>query len=287
MKFCVALSFSDTEQYLPLARAADDAGYEALACSDHLVNPEVLTKPYPYSVDGSRRWEPFTHWPDAWVAIGAMAAVTQRIHFFTNVYALPLRNPFAVAKAVGTAAVLSGNRVALGTGMGSMEDEFRIVGAEWRGRGARADEMIEVMRELWTRGWVEHHGAHYDFDRLEMSPAPSEPVPIYIGGLSDVALRRAARHDGWISDLHSTEEIASFCKRIDEERRAIGREQERFAVITACNDAGDYDGYRRLEELGVTHLLTLPWIFYSGWTTDLGQRIDGLNRFAEDILSRF
>lgn len=287
MKFCVALSFSDTTQYLPLARAADEAGYDSLACSDHLVNPEVLTKPYPYAVDGSRRWEPFTHWPDAWVAIAAMAAVTEQIRFFTNVYALPLRNPFAVAKAVATAAVLSGDRVALGAGMGSMEDEFRIVGSEWRGRGARADEMIEVMRKLWTPGWAEHHGEHYDFERLEMSPAPSEPVPIYIGGLSDVALRRAARNDGWISDLHSAEEITSYCKRLGAERSAIGRDQAPFAVIAACNDAVDYDGYKRLEEIGVTHLLTLPWIFYSGWTTDLRARIEGLHRFADDILARF
>lgn len=287
MKFCVALSFSDTAQYLPLARAAEDAGYDSLACSDHLVNPEVLTKPYPYAVDGSRRWTPFTHWPDAWVAIGAMAAVTERIRFFTNVYALPLRDPFAVAKAVGTAAVLSGNRVALGAGMGSMEDEFRIVGAEWRGRGSRADEMLDVMRKLWSRGWVEHHGAHFDFERLEMSPTPSEQVPIYIGGLSDVALRRAARNDGWISDLHSTEEIASFCERLTAERRALGREHEPFAVIASCSDAGDYDAYKRLEALGVTHLLTLPWIFYSGWTTDLRERVDGLQRFAEDILCHF
>jgi probable F420-dependent oxidoreductase len=287
MRFCFALSFSDTAQYVPLARAGDEAGFEAVACSDHLINPETLTKPYPYTPDGSRRWEPFTHWPDPWVAIGAMAAATERLRFFTNVFALPLRDPFVVAKAVGTAAVLSDNRVALGVGMGSLEDEFRIVGAPWAGRGKRADEMLDVLATLWSQGWVEHHGDSYDFERIEMSPAPTAKVPIYVGGLSDVALRRAARHDGWISDLHSTEELASFCKRLEEERRAIGREGEPFAVIASCNDAGDYDGYRRLEEIGVTHLLTLPWIFYSGWTADLQPRIDGIHRFADDILARF
>ena len=287
MEFCFALSFSDTSQYVALARAGDQAGFHSVACSDHLINPETLTKPYPYTPDGSRRWEPFTHWPDAWVAIGAMAAATERLRFFTNVYALPLRDPFAVAKAVGTAAVLSGNRVALGVGMGSLEDEFRILDAPWTGRGKRADEMLAVLKTLWSGGWVEHHGDHFEFERLEMSPTPSEQVPIYVGGLSDVALRRAARHDGWISDLHSTDELAEFRKKLDDERRAVGREGAPFVMIASCSDAGDYDGYRRLEDVGVTHLLTLPWIFYSGWTDDLQLRVDGINRFADDIIARF
>jgi probable F420-dependent oxidoreductase len=287
VKFCFALSFSPLDQYVPLAVAGDECGFAAVACSDHLVNPEVLTVPYPYTDDGSRRWEPFTDWPDPFVAIGAMASATTRLRFFTNVYGLPLRSPFVVAKAVGTAAVLSGNRVALGVGMGSMADEFHIVGAEWAGRGRRADEMIDVMRALWAGGWVEHHGEHYDFPKLEMSPAPTEPPPVYIGGLSDAALRRAARNDGWISDLHSTAELAEYRKRIDRFRAELGREDEPFTFIASCNDAGDYDGYRRLEDAGVTHLLTLPWIFYGGYTDDLQQRLDGIRRFADDVLSRF
>jgi probable F420-dependent oxidoreductase len=287
MKFCFALSFSALDQYVPLAVAGDECGYEAVACSDHLVNPEVLTSPYPYTEDGERRWEPFTHWPDPFVVIGAMAAATTRLRFFTNVFGLPLRSPFAVAKAVGTAAVLSGNRVALGIGMGSLRDEFDIVDAPWSGRGKRADEMIEVLRTLWSGGWVEHHGEHYDFPKLEMSPTPTEQPPIYVGGLSDVALRRAARNDGWISDLHSTAELADYRRRIDALRAEVGRADEPFTFVGSCNDAYDYDGYRRLEDAGVTHLLTLPWIFYGGYTDDLQRRLDGIRRFADDVIARF
>ncbi|MGI8664289.1 MAG: TIGR03619 family F420-dependent LLM class oxidoreductase [Acidimicrobiales bacterium] len=287
MKFCFALSFSALDQYVPLAVAGDEHGFEAVACSDHLVNPEVLTAPYPYTEDGSRRWEPFTDWPDPFVAIGAMAAATKRLRFFTNVFALPLRSPFVVAKAVGTAAVLSGNRVSLGIGMGSLEDEFAIVDAPWKGRGKRADEMIEVLRTLWSGGWVEHHGEHYDFAKLEMSPTPTEQPPIYVGGLSEVALRRAARNDGWISDLHTTAELAAFRGRLDALRADCGRSAEPFAMVGSCTDAYDLDGYRRLEEAGVTHLLTLPWIFYGGYTDDLQQRVDGIKRFADDIIANF
>jgi probable F420-dependent oxidoreductase len=221
------------------------------------------------------------------VSIGAMAAVTERLRFFTNVYVLPMRNPFNVAKAVGTAAVLSNNRVSLGVGMGWCEEEFAALEQPFARRGKRADEMIEVLRALWGGGWVEHHGEFYDFAPLEMTPAPTQQVPIYVGGISDAAFRRAARNDGWVSDMHTTDEFREICKRLDEERAKVDRSDAAFAVIGSCTDAFDYDGYRRLEDVGVTHLLTLPWLFYGGLTDDVQTKIDGVRRFADDIISKF
>jgi probable F420-dependent oxidoreductase len=287
VKFCFALSFSPVDQFVPLARAADEHGWHAVACSDHVVNPETITSVYPYTDSGERRWEPFTPWPDCWVAIGAMAAATERLRFFTNVYVLPMRNPFAVAKAVGTAAVISGNRVALGVGMGWMEEEFVAMEQPFARRGTRADEMLEVLRTLWSGGWVEHHGEFYDFDRLEMTPTPTEPIPVYVGGISELALRRAARNDGWVSDMHTIDELRSIRSRIDGYRAEYGRDDTDFAFIASAVDAFDLDGYRRMADAGVTHLLTLPWIFYSGMTDDLSLRVDGIKRFADDIIAEF
>ena len=105
-----------------------------------------------------------------------MAAVTERIRFLTGIYVLPMRNPFVAAKAVGTAAWLSGDRVTLGVGVGWMREEFALLEQPFEQRGARTDEMIEVMRTLWAGGMVEHHGGFYDFARLQMSPAPAPPV---------------------------------------------------------------------------------------------------------------
>jgi probable F420-dependent oxidoreductase len=287
VKFCFALSFSPLDQYVALAKAADEYGWDAVACSDHVVNPETITSVYPYTADGGRRWEPFTEWPDCWVSIGAMAAVTERLQFFTNVYVLPMRNPFSIAKAVGTAAVLSDNRVALGIGMGWMAEEFAALEQPFARRGKRADEMIEVLRTLWSGGWVEHHGEFYDFGKLEMTPTPTQQVPIFVGGISEPAFKRAARNDGWVSDMHTIEEFAEIRRKLDAERAAIGRSDTEFAMVGSCVDAFDYDGYRRLEEVGVTHLLTMPWAFYSGFTDDLQERIDGIRRFADDIISKF
>ncbi len=170
MRFSIGMAFCPAEHYLPLAKAADDAGYYGIACSDHVLNLETLKTPYPYTADGSRRWNHFTPWLDPWVAIGAMAAVTERLNFFTNVYVLPMRNPFLVAKAVGTAAALSGNRVALGIGMGWCEEEFELMEQPFRARGKRADEELEVLRKVWSGEFVEHHGEFYDFPTLEVQP---------------------------------------------------------------------------------------------------------------------
>jgi probable F420-dependent oxidoreductase len=287
VRFCFATTWSDPTHYVAMARTADECGWWAAACSEHVVNPEHIRSPYPYTETGERRWEPFSPWPDPWVSIAAMAAVTERLRFFTNVYVLPLRTPFVVAKTVGTAALLSGNRVALGVGMGWMEDEFDLLEQPFRRRGKRGDEMLEVITKLWAGGWVEHHGEFYEFDRLEMSPAPSERVPVYVGGLSDAALRRAARHDGWISDLQTTDELAAVVATLRRYRDELGRGDEEFAVVGSASDAFDVDGYRRLEDAGVTHLLTMPWVFYSGFTSDLGEKVDGIRRFADDVISKF
>jgi len=287
MKFVVSFAFSSTAHLLEMARAADDAGFEAVAVSDHVVHPENIKTPYPYTRDGRTRWEPFTDWPDCWVTIGAMAAVTRRLRFVTGIYVLPMRNPFLVAKAVGTAAVLSNDRVALGIGAGWMRDEFDLMGQEFERRGKRMDEMIEVMRKLWGGGMVEHQGQFYDFDRLEMSPVPNAEIPIYVGGLSKPALRRAARiGDGWISDLHTIDELREIVAELRAQRADSPRAARPLQIIAAATDAFDVDGYRRLEDVGVTHVQTMPWIFYGGSILSLEDKCDGMRRFGDEVIAR-
>jgi probable F420-dependent oxidoreductase len=287
MKFAVAFAFSDPREYVEMARAADAAGWDAIAVSDHVLHPERIDTRYPYTKDGALRWDAATPWPDPWVAIGAMAAATRRVRFLTNVFVLPMRNPFVVAKAVATAAVMSGGRVALGIGVGWMREEFELLGADFRTRGARADEMIEVLRKLWAGGVVEHHGRFYDFPPLRMAPAPPVRIPIYVGGTSDAAFARAARlGDGWISDVHTVAEFREISARLRALRAAHGRAEQPFEIFGSCSDAFDADGYRRLEQAGVTHLLTQPWLFYTGASLALQDKLDGLRRFADDVIAK-
>jgi probable F420-dependent oxidoreductase len=287
MKFIVSTAFCDPAHYLPLATKADACGWDYVTVSDHVAHPAAIESKYPYTEDGSLRWEEETPWPDPWVAIGAMAGVTERIRFVTNIFVLPMRNPLLAAKSIGTAAVLSGDRVSVGVGVGWMKEEFELTGQDFHTRGRRTDEMIEIMRKLWSGERVEHHGRHYDFEELRMLPAPAARIPIYVGGLSEAALRRSARlGDGWVSDLHSTEEFREIIGRLRGYRDEYGRGAERLDVIAACTDAVDLDGYRRLEEIGVTHLQTQPWLFHSGPSDRLEDKLDGIERFTDEIVAK-
>lgn len=280
-------AFSPPEELVPLATAADEHGWSTFTIADHLVNPVATRSTYPYTDDGARRWEMGTPWPDPWVTIGHLSAVTARLRFLTTVYILPARMPVHVAKQVGTAAALSGNRVELGIGMGWMEEEFDVAGTPFGRRGKRADEMIEVLRKLWTGEVVEHHGEHFHVPPLEMLPAPTAPVPIIVGGTSDAALRRAARNDGWVSDLHTVDELAAIRQKIEGYRQEYGRTDVPFSLYGAARDAWDLDGYRRVADAGVTHLVTMPWYFYAGADADLAGKLDGIKRFGEDIIAKW
>ncbi|MCP4035424.1 MAG: TIGR03619 family F420-dependent LLM class oxidoreductase [bacterium] len=286
MKFVISAMFQKPQDLVPIAMAADEAGYEAISFSDHVVYPEKLDTPYPYTEDGSRRYDENTDFPDAWVVAGALSSVTRRLRFTTNVFVLPMRNPFMAAKAVATAAVMSNDRVTMTVGVGWSNVEFELAGQAFGRRGARADEMIEVMKKLWSGEMVEHEGEFYRFERLKMTPPfPAQPIPVWVGGISDFALERAARNDGWLSDLQTSEEILECIEKVRALRADLGREGP-FDVMASASDAHDIAGYQRLAEGGVNHILTMPWVFYHGMTDDLEQKIDGIKRFGEDVIQK-
>ncbi len=285
MRFSLTSAFAPVDELLELARAADVLGYHAVSMPDHVVDLEELSTPYPYTADGSRRWDVDADWPDPWVLIGALASVTTRLRFFTSVYVAALRNPFQVAKSVATAAVLSGDRVALGVGVGWCREEFELLGEDFTTRGRRTDEGLALMKALWEPGWTEFSGDFYAAPRLQMNPSPGRPVPVYVGGLSEVAFRRAARHQGWIGDLYTVEEASRHARRLAEIREETGATGD-FSVITALSDAFAPEHFAAAQEGGVTDVWTLPWAYYHGAEATLAQKIDGLERFATDVMAQ-
>jgi probable F420-dependent oxidoreductase len=282
MRFYVSSAFLDTREIIEIARAADDLGYDGIGIPDHVVNLETLDTPYPYTKDGRRRWQPFTDWPDPWVLVGALAQVTSRLRFVTTVYIPAMRNPFAAAKAIGTAAVLASGRVELGIGVGWCREEFALMGERFDARGKRTDEMIELMRALWEPGWTEFDGEFYPTPRLEMQPTPP-PIPVYVGGLSDVALRRAARNQGWIGDLIKTDRAIEAVGRLRALRAENGLSMDDFTVLTPLTDAFTPADYQRAADAGITGIITMPWMFYSGPDATLADKIDGMRRFRKDM----
>jgi probable F420-dependent oxidoreductase len=295
VKFCCQLSWVDPDHFLEIAPVAEEHGWDTIALSDHVVNPDRIEAKYPYNETGERMWDHASPWPDVWVATGMMAAVTTRLRFFQSVYVLPMRDPFTVAKALGTCARMSRHRVTLGVGLGWMSDEFRILGHAFEQRGPRTDEMIEVMRKLWTGKVVEHHGRFFDFPPLSMSPGVGGEVPIVIGGVSEPALRRVARlADGWCPAYLSVEQVRAGIARIRELQKPLGRERRPLSVYSACFDAFDLDGFRRMQDAGVTHVMTTPWLFgedhvdYSRLVkgASAAEIRDGLRRFADAVIAK-
>jgi probable F420-dependent oxidoreductase len=282
VKFYVSLAFLDTGEIVEIAKAADDLAYEGLGIPDHVINLETLKTPYPYTKDGNRRWGAFTDWPDPWVLIGALAMVTSRVRFVTTVYLPAMRDPYSVAKAVGTAAYLAGGRVELGIGVGWCEEEFTLMGQRFDRRGRRTDEMLELVRALWKPGWTEFNGEFYQTPRLEMEPTPPH-IPIYVGGLSEIALRRAARNDGWIGDMINTDRAIAAAKRLRELRAENGLSMDDFTILTPLTDAFTIGDYERAEAAGITHILTMPWMFYTGASSTLAEKVDGMRKFRKDL----
>ena len=176
VRFHQSITFLPTRQAVPLAKACDEYGYGGMYISDHLFNPRELESRYTYSVreDGAPGWESETPWPDPMCVISALASVTEHVTFTTGVYIAPARDLITVAKSVGTAAVLSDNRIRLGVGVGWCKEEFDQTGQDFTTRGKRLDEMITALRALWQGGWVEFHGQHYDVPECQMEPASGQ-----------------------------------------------------------------------------------------------------------------
>lgn len=281
MKYYISTAFLETREIIDVAKAADELGYDGVGIPDHVVNLETLQTPYPYTRDGQRRWQPFTDWPDPWVLAGALAQVTERLKFVTTVYIPAMRDPYSAAKSIGTAAHLAAGRVELGVGVGWCEEEFTLMGQRFDRRGRRTDEMLALMRQLWEPGWTEFDGEFYRTPKLEMTPTPP-PIPIYVGGLSDIALRRAARNDGWIGDLIKTDRAIEVAGRLRKLRVENDLPVEDFTILTPLTDALAIEDYQRAEAAGITGILTMPWMFYTGPQATLAEKVEGMKRFRAD-----
>ncbi|MCE7005216.1 TIGR03619 family F420-dependent LLM class oxidoreductase [Kibdelosporangium philippinense] len=288
MKFTVAIALSPLDQITELARTAQECGYSAIALPDSIFYPEKVAEDYPYTPDGSRFWNAETPWVDPFVAAAAMGAVTDEIRFYTQVLKLGPRNPLLLARQVQSVACLTNNRFGLGVGIGWTPEEFEWCGAPFENRGARVDESIEVLKLVLGGGMVEYHGRFFDFDKLQMSPAPSEPVPFYVGGHTERGLRRAAKiGDGWSSAMIKFDDLKATIERLAQLRAEYERAAEPFEIQAVCIDRFGIDGYRQQSDIGVTDALVAPWVFYGvGMDGELNAKKDGIKRFADEILHK-
>lgn len=288
MQFWCGTPFMKTTESLAVARMIDEAGYDGMICADHLIYPRDLRSPYP-SPTGKPGWPPETAWPDTWVLIGAMAAVTSRLRFSNAVYIAPARPLLEVAKQVATAAELSEGRVSLGVGIGWMREEYELLGQEFSNRGKRLDEMIPALRALWQGGWVSWRGEHYQVPEMMIEPHPPQPVPILCGGESEAALHRAATLcDGWIGTAYTWDQAVSYVDRLTALRHEFGRDTEPFEIMLALLEAPSVEVYRRAEDIGITAVMCAPWMMDPDINggTDVERYRGPIERFAESIVAK-
>jgi probable F420-dependent oxidoreductase len=284
MKFFQNVAFSETDQLIEVAKIAEELGFFGLATADHLVTPATINSTYPYAPDGKTWWDPNTHFPETWAMFSVLAQHTTNLHFMPTIYIVPMRDPFTLAKSISTAAYFSNNRVILGLGVGWMAEEFDLTGQSWTNRGKRTDEMLEVMAKLMAGGMVEHHGQYYDFPPMQMAPATTKPVPVWVGGHTDAALRRAARNDGWIGVNYDYDDLVPLIAKLTEERKRAGTDHKPFEIFATLNELPDADTVKRLRDVGVTAYNNPPWLFNGIVTSDLATKRATLEEFAEKLI---
>jgi probable F420-dependent oxidoreductase len=289
MRFSYAESMTDPSFYLPLARAAEEAGYDSMVVPDSICYPEESDTHYPFNPDGTREFLDGKPFLEPFSLIPAMGAVTEKLRFVTFVLKLPIRQPVLVAKQVSSTAVLTNNRLLLGVGTSPWPEDYAICGVPWEGRGKRMDEQIDVLRGLMGGGYFEYHGEVFDFPSIKMSPTPTEPVPILIGGHHEAALRRAAvSGDGWLHGGGDPADLPGLLNRLSELRREHGTDDRPFEVHVISLSAYSRQGVEELEELGVTDVIVgFRWPYDAGADTEpLQTKIDSLRRFSDDVIHR-
>ena len=288
MRFSYAESMTNPSFYGPLARAAEEAGYDSMIVPDSICYPKDSASVYPFNPDGSREFLEDKPFLEPFSLIPALGAVTSRLRFVTFVLKLPVRNPVLVAKQASSVAVLTGGRLLLGVGTSPWREDYEVLGVPWERRGARMDEELEILRGLLAGGYFEYHGSVFDLPPVKISPVPAEPLPILIGGHGDAALRRAAQvGDGWLHGGGDPADLPGLLARLAALRREAGTEGRPFEVHVISMDAYSVDGIRRLEEQGVTDVIVgFRWPYQAGPDTEpLADKLGNLRRYADDVIA--
>jgi probable F420-dependent oxidoreductase len=289
MRFTYAEAMTQASYYAPLAQAAEAAGYTSMTVADSLIYPQESDSSYPYTDTGDREFLEDKEFIETMTLVTHLAARTETLRFTPFVLKLPVRPPVLVAKQAASIAFLSGNRLGLGVGLSPWPEDFEALGVPWKRRGKRMDECIDILRGLTTGDYFGYDGEFYSFPPLKQSPAPTEPIPILVGGHSDAALRRAVlKGDGWMHAGGDGEELDRLLARLAEIRKAEGDERNDFEVHVISYDAYDPDGVKRLADKGATDCIVgfrVPYI--KGPDTEpLEKKVEHLESYAESVIAR-
>lgn len=286
-------------------QAGESAGFASVMIADHIAFPMEIASKYPYTVDGS-----FPGQGDSLEQLATMAfiaGVTKRLRLVSSVMILPHRNPVVTAKMLASIDVLSEGRVTVGVGVGWLREEFEALNApDFDKRGAVSNEFLEIFKALWTDSPATHKGEFYQFEKLRCEPLPLQKPhpPIWIGGHSKPALRRAAKYgDGW----HPVGAIAAspippdeMRAKLDELRRLTEAEGRNFDTLTISfkaplydTEIKDVDGKRLsfsgppeqvVEDIGTYADLGISELIFDFRTDTIDESIERMDKFSREIM---
>jgi probable F420-dependent oxidoreductase len=229
---------------------ADQTGWDSLWGMDHMVLPTHTDSPYllgrkPAKIEDGATAALLVPNYEMMTTLSWVAGFTERVKLGTGIAVLPIRNAVHNARALATLDVYSGGRVLYGVGVGWLKEEAEAMGMPWDRRGARSEEHIAVLRALWCADGdeVEFHGEFEDFPPIHPEPRPIQrPIPILIGGHTDIALERAGRiGDGWIAGQMSPERIGEHWPRVLEAAEKNGRDPESLILATSVSGRTDLE----------------------------------------------
>ena len=290
LRFAYTESMCDPALYPGLAQAAERNGFDTYLVPDSICYPRESDAQYPYTATGERDFLDGCPFIDPLIQIAAMGAVTERIEFLTFVLKAPIRNPVLLSKQTTSTAVMTDNRLLLGIGLSPWPEDYQVCAQAWERRGARLDEMIEILRGLESGAYYGHEGEFYQLPEIKLCPVPSQPTPILIGGHSDAALRRAVRlSDGWVhagaGGRDDTVELEQMIGRLHQLRTEYGVEDKPFRIFALSALAYTPEGLKRLESLGVTDVGVAFRDPYTGVDRQpMSEKLDLMQQYAEGIM---
>lgn len=288
MRYHYAEAMTAVANYLPLARAAEELGFAGFTMPDSLIYPKASDTAYSYTDDGGREFLENKPFVESFILATAIGAATTRLELTTNVVKLPVRPPLYSAKLASSVAAITGDRFNLGVGLSVWPEDYAAMGVDYARRGKRFDECLEIVRGLCAGGYYEFHGEFYDIPPVKLNPVPGKPLPIFIGGHSDAAFKRAARFDGFMFAGGGPDDLAGPIAAINAARAEAGTAGRPFRIFATAMGDFSADTIKRMEDLGVTDM---PVAFRNLYAVEedsqpLEAKIDDMKRFADTVMAK-
>jgi probable F420-dependent oxidoreductase len=290
MKFAYHATMCPPDQYLPLALAAEAAGFDTFTFPDSICYPKEGSDVYPYNDDGTREFLDGVPFLEPFIAIPYLAAKTEKLRFTTSVIKLAIRQPVIVAKQLSSLGVMIGDRFGFGVGISPWPEDFMASQIPWEKRGKRMDEMMEIVNGLMSGDYFGYDGEIFQLDPIKLCPVPDHHIPLLVGGHAKPALRRAAQlGDGWISAGSSLADLQQMIGQIETLRKDCGRDHLPFEYHAMTEAAYTVDGLNNLVDAGVTEVIIAFRNPYDAEpdTQTVEQKVGMINWYAENVIEPY